>query len=59
MDYGKKVRDANQEVIINSILTDISEIKETIGQLEMEKERNEIVSELSDDIIFDYNMTED
>lgn len=61
MGYGlrKKVRDANQEVIINSILTDISEIKETIGQLEMEKERNEIVSELSDDIIFDYNMRED
>ena len=59
MDYGKKVRNANQESIINSILTDISEIKETIGQLEMEKERNEIVSELSDDIIFDYNMRED
>lgn len=39
MGYGlrKKVRDANQEVIINSILTDISEIKETIGQLEMER----------------------
>ena len=42
-----------RSLIINSILTDISEIKETIGQLEMEKERNEIVSELSDDIIFD------
>lgn len=37
----------------------LSEIKETIGQLELEKERNEIVSELSDDIIFDYKMIDD
>lgn len=51
MDSGRKVTDENGQVVINSIITDISELKEMVNRLKIDQERYEIVSQLSDDII--------
>ena len=56
MDSGRKVTDENGQVVINSIITDISELKEMVNRLKIDQERYEIVSQLSDDIIFEYDV---
>lgn len=59
MDSGRKVIDENGQTIINSIITDISELKEIVNQLKIDQERYEIVSQLSDDVIFEYDVSKD
>lgn len=59
LDSGRKTKNLRGETVINSIVTDISEMKQTLNQLQIEKERNDIVAELSDDIIFEYDFNLD
>ncbi|RGY96847.1 sensor domain-containing diguanylate cyclase [Clostridium sp. AM58-1XD] len=59
LDTGRKVTNARGQTIINSIITDISDMKEAYNQLKIEQERYEIVAELSDETIFEYDIRED
>lgn len=59
METGKRVQDDDRDAYINSIITDISELKNTVHQLQIEKERSDIVAELAGDIIFDYDLHKD
>ena len=59
MDSGRKVQDENGRTVINSIITDISELKEMVNQLKIDQERYEIVAQLSNDIIFEYDINKD
>lgn len=59
MDKGRKVVNDRGETVINSLIVDISEMKRATEQLEMEQRRYEIVAELSEDVIFDYDAQSD
>lgn len=58
-DSGCKVQNADGRTTINSIISDISELKETMNRLKIEQERYETVAELSADIIFEYDIKTD
>lgn len=59
LDKGKRMRNFENRSVINSILVDITESKNTLLQLKIEQERYEIVAELSNDLIFEYDIRED
>ena len=59
MDSGRKVKNARGEWVINSIITDISALKEAAEQLRIERERYEIVAELAGETIFEYDLGAD
>lgn len=59
MDSGRKVKNACGEWVINSIITDISALKKAAEQLRIERERYEIVAELSGETIFEYDLATD
>ena len=59
LDTGRKVVQPDGTIVINSIITDISALREAMDKLEVEHQRYEIVAELSNDTIFDYSLRED
>ena len=59
LDTGRKSLNPDGKIVINSIITDISALKEALEQLKVERQRYEIVAELSHDIIFDYSLEDD
>ncbi|MEG2556949.1 MAG: diguanylate cyclase [Raoultibacter sp.] len=58
-DSGCRVLNQEGETVINSVITDISEYKETLENLRIEQERYEIVAELSDEVICEYDVRAD
>ena len=55
-DRGQIVPDSNGDVWVCGIVTDITESKKQQLELEISRERYHVISELLEDIIFDYNI---
>ncbi|MEG0070805.1 MAG: diguanylate cyclase [Raoultibacter sp.] len=58
-DSGYRVVDRSGESFIYSVITDISEDKETLESLRIERKRYETVAELSDDVVCEYDVHRD
>jgi diguanylate cyclase (GGDEF)-like protein/PAS domain S-box-containing protein len=56
---GTRTVNSRGQVIYQCIFTDITSFKKTQMELELEKERYEIAENLSDDILFEYNIFAD
>lgn len=59
MDAGKKYRDEEGNLKINSILMDITELKTSQINLQVEQERYKIALENITDVMFEYEIEED
>lgn len=59
LDSGRKIKNAAGRTVINSILTDISGLKQAVEQLRIERERYEIVAALAGETIFEYDFASD
>ncbi|WP_196592998.1 GGDEF domain-containing protein [Pectinatus sottacetonis] len=55
MDSGRKIINSNRQIVINSIITDISPLKNALERLKIEQNINDILFDLSDEIIFQYD----
>ncbi|MEG0027037.1 MAG: diguanylate cyclase [Raoultibacter sp.] len=58
-DSGYKTLAENGDEVVFGVVVDISEDKEMLERLRIERERYEIVAELSDDIIYEYDVRKD
>lgn len=56
---GTRTVNSLGQVVYQCIFTDITSFKKTQQELELEKERYEIAENLSDDILFEYNIETD
>nr|WP_319488803.1 diguanylate cyclase [uncultured Caproiciproducens sp.] len=56
---GSRTVNQNQQVIYQCVYTDITSLKQTQEELEVEKERYQIAENLSDDILFEYDIVTD
>lgn len=59
MDSGRKTIDSNGEVKINSIITDITPLKQALFDLEVERERYRIALENITDVMCEYDIQND
>lgn len=59
MDIGKKIKNANNQTIISSIINDITPLHTALEQLRIEKNTNDILFELSNEVIFQYDVKKD
>ena len=59
MDMGRKIKNTNNQVIISSMINDITPLHIALKQLKIEKNINDILFELSDEVIFQYDVKQD
>lgn len=59
MDSGRKALNNNGITKINSILTDITPLKNTMSELQVERERYRVALENVTDVIFEYDIQTD
>lgn len=59
IDRGRKAVNANGETKINSIITDITPLKQALSALEIEREKYRIVLENISEIMFEYDVKQD
>lgn len=58
-DLNKCLENNEYMTILNCSVTDITDYKNNLKNLEIEKERYKIIYDISDDIIFEYNIEND
>lgn len=59
IDTGRKAKDSSGEVKINSIITDVTPLKEALAQLELERERYRVALDTITDVLFEYDIKAD
>lgn len=59
MDTGRKVHNSDGTMLLNSVVTDITELKNMVFELETERERYRIALENVTDVMFEYDILED
>lgn len=59
IDTGRKVIDGNGETKINSIISDITPLKDASAQLELERERYHVALDSITDVLCEYDIRED